>query len=57
VASSCEHGNELLDSIKRGEFVDCVTISFSRMTLLHYKPSVYVAVVQENPDYEMFKWW
>jgi hypothetical protein len=30
-ASSCEHGNEPLRSIKEGECLDC----FSRWTLLH----------------------
>jgi hypothetical protein len=34
VAGCCEHGNELLASIKGGIFLDSVTISFSR-TLFH----------------------
>jgi hypothetical protein len=34
MAGSCEHSNEPSDSIKGREFLDWVTISFSR-TLLH----------------------
>jgi len=35
VAGSCEHDNQPSGSIKGREFLDCVTISFSRWTLLH----------------------
>jgi hypothetical protein len=35
VAGSCEHGNEHSISIKSGEFFDCVTVCFSKRTLLH----------------------
>jgi hypothetical protein len=35
VAGSCGHHNECLGSIKDGEFLDYVTVSFSRGTLLH----------------------
>jgi hypothetical protein len=35
VAGSREHGNEPLGSIKRGEFLDRVTVSFSRRPLLY----------------------
>jgi len=34
VTNSCVHGTEPLDSIKSGEFLDRVTISFSRRALL-----------------------
>jgi hypothetical protein len=35
MVGSCEDGNEPSDSIKVGEFLDYLTISFSRRTLLH----------------------
>jgi hypothetical protein len=43
VAGSCDCGNEPSESIKGREFLDCVTVSFSR-TLLHrvsQKPCIY----------------
>jgi hypothetical protein len=35
VTGFCEHDNEPSDSIKVGEFLDYLTISFSRRILLH----------------------
>jgi hypothetical protein len=35
VAGSCEHGNEILGSIKDGVFTEQVGDKFSRRTLLH----------------------
>jgi hypothetical protein len=35
LTGSWERGNEISGSIKGGEFLDWVTISFSRNTLLH----------------------
>jgi len=35
MAGFCEHGHETSNSIKGGEFLDCLSDSFSRRTLLH----------------------
>jgi len=35
MSSSCECGNEILDSIKCGEFFNLLPVSFLRRTLFH----------------------
>jgi hypothetical protein len=44
VLNSCQHGNELVGSIKHGEFLTSwLTVSFSRRTLFHAINAVWLA--------------